>query len=282
MILLNDRFVQRSEMMIDIEDRGYQFGDGVYEVIRVYDGECFTIDPHLERLKRSTEEVEIALPYALEEIKQKLLTLIEKNGLKDGHVYMQITRGVAPRAHHFPEDASAVLVGYTKETERPLEKFKHGIRTVTTEDIRWLRCDIKSLNLLGNVLGKQQAKKQGCEEAIFHRGHTVTEGSSSNVFIINGNTIQTHPANNLILNGITRMEVAQLAEGLDLHVKTEPFTVDELKQAEEVFITSTTMEITPVTQIDDTMVGGGEPGEVTRRLQQAFEQRIGSLSKSNA
>jgi D-alanine transaminase len=272
MILLNDRFTERNEVIINIEDRGYQFGDGVYEVIRVYGGVCFSMNAHMQRLKRSAAEIEMALPYPLEEIEQKLLQLVETNGLENGHIYMQITRGVAPRTHHFPDQSSAVLVAYTKETERPMEKINHGISTILTEDIRWLRCDIKSLNLLGNVLAKQKAKKYGCDEAILHRGNTVTEGSSTNVYIVNGNEIHTHPANNLILNGITRIEVLRLAKENGVQVVEEAFSVKELLNADEVFVTSTTMEITPVTRIDQTAVGSGQPGSVTRKIQKGFQQ----------
>lgn len=277
MILFQNRFMERKDAVVDIEDRGYQFGDGVYEVIRVYDGLLFGFQEHLDRLERSTAEVRIDLPMAMEELKQKLSELVEKNGLKNGIIYLQITRGAAPRTHHFPQQQPAsVLTAYTKELERPLKQINNGIHTVLKEDIRWLRCDIKSLNLLANVLAKQEAKEQACTEAIFHRGETVTEGSSSNVLIINGNELRTHPANNLILNGITRKKVFEIARERGVSVNEQAFTVDELLTADEAFITSTTAEITPIVKVGETQIGDGQPGPVTRKLQKVLEQSISS------
>lgn len=274
MILLNDRFIEREDAIIDIEDRGYQFGDGVYEVIRVYNGVCFLMKPHMERLERSAASIELALPDTIEKITGNLMELVRKDGINNGSIYVQVTRGSAIRAHQFPENASSVLVAYTNVAERPMDKINHGIHTILTDDIRWLRCDIKSLNLLGNVLAKQKAKKHGCDEAILHRGETVSEGSSSNVYIVKDNTVFTHPVNNLILNGITRMEVLRLAKENGCEIKEEVFSVGQLLDADEAFITSTTMEITPVIKINDTTIGKGVPGAVTKELQKAFEESI--------
>jgi D-alanine transaminase len=274
MILLNEQFKERNEVIIDIEDRGYQFGDGVYEVIRVYDGVCFKMNAHIERLKQSAIKIEMAIPYPLEEVIKKLQLLVEINGLKNGHIYVQITRGVAARSHHFPGHSSAVLVAYIQNSERPFKKTNQGIQAILTEDIRWKRCDIKSLNLLGNVLAKQKAKKNGSDEAILHRSGTVTEGTSTNVFIVKRNVIYTHSLNNLILNGITRIEVIRLAKENGFQVVEESFSIKELLDADEVFVTSTTMEISPVVKIDQTLVCSGQPGHVTRTLQKAFEQQI--------
>ncbi|MDX1805804.1 MAG: D-amino-acid transaminase [Paenisporosarcina sp.] len=281
MILHNERFTERDDAFVDIEDRGYQFGDGVYEFIRVYDGICFEMDSHMQRLKLSALKIELPLPYALEKITQNLTLLIEKNGLMNGFIYVQITRGVSQRKHHFPRNTSSVLVAYTQLGERPLEKTNHGIQAILTEDIRWKRCDIKSLNLLANVLAKQQAIKHGCDEAIMHRGSTVSEGSSSNVYIVERNVIYTHPINNLILNGITRIAVLQMARDNGFRVVEEAFTVNEMLDADEVFVTSTAIEICPVIRIDQTLIGTGQPGLVTRALQQAFEHRIAFNSSNN-
>lgn len=278
MILFQNRLIDREEAVVDIEDRGYQFGDGVYEVIRVYDGALFGFAEHLERLERSTSEVRIELPMSMQEIEKKLVELVEANNLKTGIIYLQITRGAAPRTHHFPEQSESVLTAYTKELDRPVGQINNGIHALLKEDIRWLRCDIKSLNLLANVMAKQDAKEHACTEAIFHRGETVTEGSSSNVLIINGNELRTHPANNLILNGITKNKVFELAQELGIDIRQEAFTTDELLNAEEAFITSTTAEITPVVQIGDRQIGNGQSGPVTRKLQKAFEQSISKAS----
>ncbi|HET7657091.1 MAG TPA: aminotransferase class IV, partial [Bacillales bacterium] len=161
MIIFQNVLMERGQAVVDIEDRGYQFGDGIYEVIRVYNGQFFGFEGHMERLERSTREIRMDMPMPMAELKNKLIELVEKNGLINGFVYLQITRGVAPRTHHFPEQASSVLTAYTKVMERPIEQMQNGIQTILTEDIRWLRCDIKSLNLLANVLAKQKAKDHG-------------------------------------------------------------------------------------------------------------------------
>ncbi|MDR6224684.1 D-alanine transaminase [Desmospora profundinema] len=274
MILIDDQLTKRENAHIDIEDRGYQFGDGIYEVFRVYNGKVFRMQDHLDRFQRSADEIGLQLPYGLDRLQSFLEQLIETNGLSEGNVYLQASRGVAPRSHPFPEESRSVLVAYTIEGERPLEYIRNGIRTITEADIRWLRCDIKSLNLLGAVLAKQKAKEHGCQEAILHRDGTVTEGSSTNVFLVKDGQLITHPANNLILHGITRLVVLELAEELGIPVKEETFTLEDLRKADEVFITGTTVEISPVVQIDDYHVGDGKPGPVVHRLQEAFEKQI--------
>lgn len=274
-ILFNDKLIARDEARVDVEDRGYQFGDGVYEVIRVYGGQLFCLDEHLDRLERSAQEIRLPLPYSREQAKRLLLQLIEANQLKDGYVYVQITRGTAPRDHAFPTKSEPVLTAYTVEAERPTELMKNGIRAITQEDIRWLRCDIKSLNLLGAVLAKQAAVDAGAQEAILHRNGTVTEGSATNVFIVKNGIMWTHPANHLILHGITRAVTLKLAEKEGIPVREEAFSLEALRSADEVFITSTTKEIVPVVEVDGIPVSMGQPGWVTRKLQQAFEQKIG-------
>ncbi|SHE51146.1 D-alanine transaminase [Seinonella peptonophila] len=274
MILYRDQLVERTEIHIDIEDRGYQFGDGVYEVIRVYHQQPFYLDAHLERLKRSAEAIEINLPYGFNQLKVKLAELVAQNQLVQGNVYLQVTRGVASRTHHFPVKSEPILVAYTQQNDRPIQALNKGVHTVTTEDIRWLRCDIKSLNLLGAVLAKQKAVQQHAHEAILVREGVVTEGSSTNLFIVENGQLLTHPANHLILHGITRQIVISIAEDLQIPVKETHFSKEQLYQADECFITSTTMEVCPVIQVDDREIGRGQPGKITRKLQNAFYQLI--------
>ncbi|TLS37457.1 D-amino-acid transaminase [Pseudalkalibacillus caeni] len=281
MIIFQNKIMDRSEVSIDIEDRGYQFGDGVYEVIRIYDGKLFEMEGHMKRLERSAGEIELSLPFPASEIIYSIKELIKHNNIKDGHVYMQITRGASSRNHPFPDNATPVLTAYTKEYEENPSATTEGIKALLADDIRWLRCDIKSLNLLGNVLGKQKAKDNGYDETIFHRGDTVTEGSSTNVFIVNNGQLVTHPATNLILNGITRKVVIDLAQNMSIPVREEEFTIDELLSADEVFITSTTIEVAPVTQINNTVLNDGKTGEVTRKLQEAFKNRISKVINKN-
>lgn len=276
-VIVNGDFISRSEAKVDIEDRGYQFGDGVYEVIRVYNGKMFTGQEHLERLMESGKKIGLEISYTVEEIKTMLTELIDKNQLTLGTIYLQISRGVAPRNHAFPSsDIRHTFVANTKAVGRPVENMESGVKTILMEDIRWLLCDIKSLNLLGNLMAKQKAVEAGCFEAIQHRGETVTEGSSSNVAIIKDGVMITHPANNLILNGITRQKVLQICRSNDIPVEERAFTLEELQQADEVFLTGTTVEVTPIIEIEHTKVGNGEPGPLTRKLQELFEKAIKS------
>lgn len=273
-IIFNDAIVNRSEVHIDVEDRGYQFGDGVYEVIRVYNGKLFAAEMHLNRLQESSRLLSIKMPHTLGELHKRLEELISIRRLRFGTIYIQLTRGISIRNHAFPtEEVEPVLVAYTKEIPYAGEE-KPGIDTITAEDVRWLRCNIKSLNLLGNILAKQKAVEAGCGEAILHRDGTVTEGSSSNVFIIVNGTLKTHPADSNILNGITRQVVLKLCEKNGIPYVEEAFSVDEMVSADEVFYTSTGVEVTPIIKIDQTEIGTGQIGQITRQLQILFRKEI--------
>lgn len=273
--LWNDRIVQDDEIKIDKEDRGYQFGDGVYEVIRVYDGEMFTPEEHIDRFYLSAEKIRITVPYTKHKLHQLLHELVEANNINTGNVYFQITRGAASRVHYFPGDeVLPILTGNAKEAPRPVENIEKGVNAIFAEDIRWLRCDIKTLNLLGAVLAKQEAHEKGCYEAILHRGETITEGSSTNVFGIKDGVLYTHPADHFILHGITRRVVLACAEEIGLPIKEQAFTKDACLQMDELFVTSTTSEITPVITVDGTKINSGNVGEWTRKLQSQFEAKI--------
>jgi D-alanine transaminase len=274
MILLNGELVERNQVNIDLEDRGYQFGDGIYEVVSVYHGNIFRLQDHLKRLTYSLSQLEIELPLSMEQLAKNLQELIQVHQLENGQIYFQVTRGYAPRVHSFPEKSTAVLTGYVTRKPRPLELMKTGAKAITTEDIRWLRCDIKSLNLLGNVLAKQKAVENGAYETIQHRNGIVTEGSSSNVFIVKKGALQTHPLNNLILGGITRIVLLEIANKLNIPVLEQTYTLDELFAADEVFVTSTTSEVMPIVSIDGRPVKDGKPGVITSQIQEAFFQLV--------
>ncbi|RSD27778.1 D-amino-acid transaminase [Mesobacillus subterraneus] len=281
-VIVDGRILERATAKVDIEDRGYQFGDGVYEVIRVYNGKMFTGKEHLNRLVESAEKIRMQLPYSPEQLEEKMEELIAKNELETGTVYMQFTRGTSPRNHVFPgADIAPTFVAYTRKVPRPEESMEKGVRAILDEDIRWLRCDIKSLNLLGNLLSKQKAAEAGCFEAILHRGEKVTEGSHSNISIIKDGVILTHPADNFILNGITRQKVLEICRNEQIPLEERAFTLDELSAADEVFSSGTTVEVMPVVEVDGKPVGNGEPGAVTRKLQALFkaeiERRCGKL-----
>jgi D-alanine transaminase len=275
MMFYKDRFVDKSEVHISPDDRGYYFGDGVYEVFRVYHGHIYEKEAHLQRLMRSAKEIGITLPEPIEMIDKTIEKLLEIENFSEGTVYLQITRGEAPRVHSFPQSApTPVMMAYCTEAKRPIANTQKGITAMTMEDIRWLRCDIKALNLLPNVLAKQTALDRGFNEVILHRNGTVTECSSSNFMMIKEGILYTHPANNLILHGITRGVVLRLARSLGIEVKEEAFTLNEMMSADEAFISGTNAEITPIIEIDGSQVKGGSPGLVTRQLQQAFEQGV--------
>ena len=273
--LWNDRIVADNEVVVDKEDRGYQFGDGVYEVVKVYNGQLFTLEEHVDRFYASAEKIHITIPYTKDKLYTLLHQLVEANEINTGHIYFQITRGACPRNHIFPgDDVAPVLTGNAKENPRPVANFENGVKATFVEDIRWLRCDIKSLNLLGAVLAKQQAHEKDCYEAILHRGETVTEGSSSNIYGIKDGVLYTHPADNLILNGITRQVILKCAEEIGMPVKEEAFTKEQLLAMDEIIVSSTTSEVTPVIDVDGQVIGSGKPGEWTRKLQAQFDTKI--------
>ncbi len=273
--LWNDRIVADEEVVVDKEDRGYQFGDGVYEVVKVYNGQLFTMEEHVERFYASAEKIKITIPYTKDKLYTLLHQLVEANEIETGHIYFQITRGACPRNHIFPgEDVKPVLTGNAKENPRPAANLENGVKATFAEDIRWLRCDIKSLNLLGAVLAKQEAHEKGCYEAILHRGETVTEGSSSNIYGVKDGVLYTHPADNLILNGITRQVILKCAEEIGMPVKEEAFTKEQLLAMDEVIVSSTSSEVTPIIDIDGQEISGGKPGEWTRKLQAQFDTKI--------
>lgn len=269
------RFVNKEDVRISPDDRGLSFGDGVYEVFRVYGGRMYEAGLHFERLARTAAGLRIELPASPEALERTLRELIERNGLTEGTVYLQITRGAAPRSHPFPQGAEPVSMAYCTEVARPLAAMESGIAAVTVPDIRWLRCDYKTLNLLPNVLAKQQALDAGAQDAILHRDGVVTECSASNIMLVKDGTVVTHPADNFILHGVTRAVVLRLARAAEIAVEERPFTVRELLDADEAFITGTTVEVTPVVRVDGRPIGSGAAGPVARRLQRDFAATIG-------
>ncbi|KKE80186.1 D-amino-acid transaminase [Oceanobacillus caeni] len=280
-MLWNGSIIDR-DSLIDIEDRGYQFGDGIYEVIGVYDGNFFMLEEHLERLERSAKEIKLTLPLHSNDLIKKLKQLIEVNQLKEGIVYLQVTRGTAERGHHFPSNNTTPnLVAYTKLEETMKKEEDNGGIAVLTEDIRWLRCDIKTLNLLPNVLAKQKAVEHQAVEAIFYRGDIITEASSSNVFIVKDGEVYTHPANHYILNGITRRKVISICKDLQIKVNEETFTVQDLFSADEVFVTATKLDVVPILKVDDKIIGTGSPGKVATEIIRAFRNTIEEMIETS-
>lgn len=228
----------------------------------------------------SAQKIKMSLPYSTYKIKTNLMKLVKLENILDGTIYIQVTRGNAERTHHFPKEPSPILVAYTNKLERPFNKTRNGIEAILLEDIRWSRCDIKSLNLLGNILSKQEAKDNNCEEAILYRNRIITEGSSTNVFIVKNDKLQTHPVNNFILKGVTREKIINLAQKSNFNFSDESFTIEELIDADEVFITSTTLEVVPVIKVNNSAIGDGTPGRFTRILQELFNKYIQEFSQT--
>ncbi|WP_413379773.1 D-amino-acid transaminase [Alkalihalobacillus sp. 1P02AB] len=271
-VIDNGQLVLAEEAKIDRNDRGYHFGDGIYEVIRIYDRKPFTMTMHLDRFAASAKKLDMPLPMTMAQLESLLEQLIEKNQLEDGIVYVQMTRGISQRNHLYNRSETAVITGYSQEMPAKKELLKNGIDVWVTDDIRWLRCDIKTINLLGNIMAKREAADHDCHEAVMHRDGMMTEGSSSNLFLIKDNILYTHPATNLILNGITRQVVIQNAKELGYEVIEEAFPKDVIEHADEAFITSTTSEVTPIKQFKGQVEASLEVGPITRQLQEAFEQ----------
>lgn len=270
------------EAAVHLEDRGYQFGDGIYEATMVYGGKCFALERHLERYLRSSRELRIPVVYSFEDLETVHNRLIEESDVQEGLIYFQITRGTAPRDHAFPDKCVPHLSATIRPYATPVEAQESGVKCLLTEDLRWLRCDIKSLNLLGNVLAKQKAHEAKCFEAVLVRKDTdtVTEGASSNFFAVKGGVLWTHPLNHLILKGVTRSIVLEeLAPKLDLPVIEKPFSPAFAQEADEAFLTCTGTQIMPVVKLSGKQIGDGKPGPVTRRLLEAYRALVRETCK---
>ena len=274
---VNGRYVPHGDAAVHIEDRGYQFADGVYEVVPILHGRMVDEDPHLDRLDYSLRELRIAPPMSRRSLKLVLRELLRRNGLKNGLLYMQVTRGVAPRDHKFPKDATPALVVTTKTMKpTPAPLVEGGVRVISVPDIRWQRCDIKSISLLPNILAKQQAVEAGAFEAWQVDGEgMVTEGTSTNAWIVTGDgVLVTRKADAAILNGITRQAVIRITNSAGVAFEERPFSLAEAKAAREAFLPSSSGHVLPITRIDDRAIGDGKPGEVTVRLRRAYLDHI--------
>ena len=276
-VLWNEEIVDESEVKIDIEDRGYQFGDGIYEVIRIYDGYMYMEKEHLDRLWVSAEKIRMTLPFTREELSQRLHRLAQEVGLENARVYFQVTRGTAkPRLHDFPnpKEVQPVLMADIQPASRPSAKQNIGIRAGFVEDKRWLRCDIKSISLLGNIMALDEAQQKGYDEAVLVRDGIVTEASASNLWMVKDEVLYTHPDGNLVLPGIAKIKIRELVKALGIELKEEAFTEKELLAADECFKTSSVAEIMPIIEIDNQTIGDGTPGEVTKKLLNAYIESV--------
>ena len=267
------QYLPHRQAAVHIEDRGFQFADGVYEVIAVRDGHLVDEELHLARLHRSLGELRIAPPLGDAALKIVMREVIRRNGVATGIVYLQATRGAAPRDHAFPKSAKPTLVVTSRRSRPPDPRLgETGIAVITIPDIRWQRCDIKSVALTPNVLGKQQAREAGAYEAWQIDGAgQVTEGTSTNAWIVTAdNAVVTRAADHAILNGVTRLAVFDIMAREGYRLVERPFTAEEAKAAREAFLTSTTADLLPVVRIDGAPVGDGTPGPLSRKLRAAY------------
>ncbi len=274
LVFLNGQYIPRHQASVSIEDRGLLFGDGVYEVYRNYRGRPFKFKEHLDRLTRSLHELQMEVP-AVDWVAVHG-ELLQRNGLAqaDSQVYIQITRGAAVRTHHFPAPGTAptVFASIRPLVMQPAFLHAEGAAAVLVPDERWGRCDIKSINLLANVLAKQKAVQAGAHEALLVRDGAITEGSSTNVFGVVDGQVVTHPTGTRILSGVTRNVTIQLARDLGFKLAERPVLVADLNRATELFMTSTSSEVMPVVRVDGRPIGDGRPGPVTLALAQALER----------
>ena len=272
---VNGRYLPHAQAGVHVEDRGYQFADAVYEVCEVARGNVMDMTRHLDRLDRSLSELRIAWPMTRRALQTVMTEVVRRNRVTNGLVYVQVTRGVAPRDHYFPpESVRPSLVVTAKRTNSALleKRAAEGVKVVTVPENRWERVDIKTVGLLPNVLARQQAKEAGAVEAWFvDRDGTVKEGAATNAWIVTQDgRLVTRPAEFGILRGVTRTTVIDVAAKLGLTVEERGFTVEEALRAKEAFLSAATTLVTPVVAIDGRPVGGGRPGEVALSLRRAF------------
>lgn len=270
-VYVNGAFLPEEEGKISIFDRGFLFADGVYEVTPIVNGRLVDYDPHMERLARSLKELSMAWPCTPEELRKVHEELVKRNSLEEGVIYMQVTRGVADRQFNFPKETKSTLVAFTQAMALiDNASARTGVKIITTPDLRWLRRDIKTVMLLAPVLGKQAAYEKGANEAWQVEDGLVTEGTSSNAYIVKNGKIITRPLSNRILAGCTRRSLFRLAQEHGVEIEERAFTVSEALEADEAFLTSASQFVMPITEIDGHRVGGGQPGPVTRKLRDIF------------
>ena len=272
---INSKYIEFKNAKVHIEDRGFQFSDSVYEVLKVINKKLIDFDFHFKRLKYSSSELNFNLKIDKKRLHRIFLSLIKKNKLSNGIIYLQITRGVQPREHAYKKNLKPNIIAYTsrKNFNLPNKNFK-GFKAITYPDIRWGRPDIKTTSLLANILAATYASNLGAYESIFFKGNKITEAAHSNVWIIMKKKIITHPANNEILKGVTRTVLISLIKTLNLDLIEREFTIKELHNSDEVFITSSGSLITPIVQVDKIKINNCKIGPITKSLAINFYKAI--------
>ena len=270
---VNGSYLNKADALISVEDRGFNFSDGVYEVIAFNKRKLLNFNKHISRLKKSLKGISIKKPFSnFKSLELIILHLIDLNHLNKGFIYLQITRGSAKRNHLFPKRVKPNVIIFAFSNKK-LDNLLEGVRVGTSEDIRWLRCDLKSISLLPNLLEKQRAYDRGLYEIWQRRDSLITEGSTSNAFIVNSNnTILTHPKNNFILGGVTRDCVVSLAKKNKISLEEKAFSMNDIKSCKEAFLTSTTVGILPVIKIDNLTINNKKIGEITKEITNLYNQ----------
>jgi D-alanine transaminase len=273
-VYLNNSFIDSETACISPNDRGFLFSDGVYEVVRCYNGHRFELERHLDRLQYGLRELRIS-DIDRQHLSDVSSELLRVNNIEQGEalIYLQVTRGAAKRTHYFPPaDTPQTVFASASRFRHPVGERENGVRVILVPDTRWARCDIKSIALLPNVLARQQAVENEAAEALFVRDGFVMEGSHCNFCAVFDGAIITPPATNYILAGITRQVVIELCKKMNITCHEQPIQLTNLNKADEIMIVGTTVEITPVTKVDEWTVGNGKPGPITRNIQQAFKE----------
>lgn len=271
-VYLNGEYLPQDQAFVPVLDRGFVFGDGVYEVIPVYGSRLFRFDEHLLRLQNSLDGIRLANPMTSPQWQEMLQTLIEKNGGGEQSLYLQITRGVAPRDHAFPAETTPTVFATCSPLNPVADEYlQHGVKAITLQDFRWQNCHLKTIALLPNILLRQQAVDAGAMEAILIRDEQITEGAATNIFIVKDGVIKTPPKGPFLLPGITRDLVLELAASHHMAWAETRISPQELSEADEVWLSSSTKEVLAITQIDDCPVGNGQPGPVWRAMLQHYQ-----------
>jgi D-alanine transaminase len=270
-VYLNGEYTPIENAKISVLDRGFIFGDGVYEVVPVYDKVPLYMDGHLARLQRSMDEIKLKNPFTNAEWKRLFQDLIDRHEWPDQAVYLQVTRGVAPRDHRTPKDIAPTVFIMTNKLATPSETDKkNGVPAISLQDNRWYRCHIKSTSLLGNVLLRQEAAEAGCIECVLFRDGYLTEASASNVFVVKNGVLLAPPKDNLILAGITYDVVLDLARANGLPVELRRISEAEVRNADELWLTSSSKEVLAITTLDEKPVGNGQPGPIFAKMARWF------------
>ncbi|MEA2162962.1 MAG: D-alanine transaminase [Thermoanaerobaculia bacterium] len=270
-LYFNGRFTTTDERVLGVEDRGFQFGDALYEVFKFVGRKAIYLPEHYRRLEHGLRAIEIRSPWDETQFASVMRELIDRTSFDDGIVYIQISRGEAERKHFYPENITPTVVAYSRAFQFPdAAKREKGIRLITTSDLRWKHCDLKSVNLLANALAKKKAQRAGVDEVLLLDGDLVREAASSSFFIVRGSVLITHPLDEHILPGVVRDRVVALARDANIRVDERLVRTAELFEVDEVFITSTTLGVMPVTEIDGRAAGHAVRGAITARLQQTL------------